>query len=96
MRIQPFVSDASTRFLQIGPSTDVQSQQTSTSGPGATEQASSHVPSPELANLLGQLREQPDVRQDVLMQTAQRLANGYYDTSAAAQQTAAAMLQAPE
>jgi septal ring-binding cell division protein DamX len=63
----------------------------------ATQATSSQVStSPELTNLLALVRQQPEIRQDVLAQVGQRLANGEYFTSATAAQTAAAMQAATD
>jgi hypothetical protein len=59
-------------------------------------EASSHVPSPELLDLLQRVRQAPDVRQRVLQQVSERLKSGYYLTRAAAAQTADAIQKAQE
>ena len=66
--------------------------------PAVTPQpeASSHVPSPELLDLLEQVQQTPDVRKDVLQRVSQRLQSGYYLTRAAATQTAEAIQKAQE
>jgi hypothetical protein len=57
----------------------------------AGQATSSHSISPELANLLTLVRQQPEIRQDVVTQVGQRLAGGDYFTPTAAAQTAAAL-----
>ncbi len=63
---------------------------------GPTAAASSHIPSPELLDLLAQVRESPSVREEVVNQVAQRLQSGYYISRAAAEQTADAIQNAQE
>jgi len=58
--------------------------------------ASSHVPSPELLDLLARVRQAPSVREAVLAQVAQRLQSGYYLNRAAAEQAADAIQKAQE
>ncbi|HKI37922.1 MAG TPA: hypothetical protein VKA46_39070 [Gemmataceae bacterium] len=58
--------------------------------------ASTHVPSPELLDLLDQVRQTPEVRKEVLQRVAQRLANGDYLTHEAAIDTAEAIQKAQE
>ncbi|MCC6419038.1 MAG: hypothetical protein IT429_12455 [Gemmataceae bacterium] len=59
-------------------------------------QASTHVPSAQLAGLLDQVRQTPAVRPDRLREVAERLASGYYLTPEAAQQTADAIQNSPD
>ncbi len=65
-------------------------------GEAQATEASTHTPSPELLQLLAQVRQQPAVRQDRLEAVARRLAAGDYNTREAARQTAEAMLNAPD
>jgi hypothetical protein len=58
--------------------------------------ASSHVPSPELLDLLARVKQEPEVRPDVLARVAQRLASGYYLSRQAATDTAEAVQNARE
>jgi hypothetical protein len=66
--------------------------------PGAPGQpvsdASVHVPSPELLELVARVRQAPEVRAEVLQRVKQRLSGGYYLTPDAAAQTADAILRA--
>ena len=55
-----------------------------------------HTPSTELTGWVGLTFAQPEIRQEVVQQVAERLAAGHYGTLEAAQQTAAAILQANE
>ncbi len=58
--------------------------------------ASSHVRSAELLQLLAQVKQPPEVRPDVLARVAERLASGHYLTRDAAEQTAGAIQGAQE
>jgi hypothetical protein len=64
--------------------------------PGADAIAGDFVRSPELTRLIDLVRQQPDVREDVLAAVRQRLAAGAYDTPEAADQTARAILGADQ
>lgn len=68
----------------------------SAAAPPATLLSSTHVPSVELIDLVDQLRQTPEVRKEALQRVAQRLANGYYASRAAAVQTAEAIQEAQE
>jgi hypothetical protein len=57
---------------------------------------SAHVPSPELLDLLDQVRQTPEVRKEALQRVADKLASGAYLTRQAALQTAEAIRQAQE
>jgi hypothetical protein len=63
---------------------------------GPPPEVSSHVPSPELLDLLGRVRQEPEVRPDVLARVAQRLSSGYYLSRQAATDTAEAIQNARE
>jgi hypothetical protein len=63
--------------------------------PGA-DAAGDFVRSAELTRLIDLVRQQPDVREDVLAAVRQRLAAGAYDTPEAADQTARAILGADQ
>jgi hypothetical protein len=67
-------------------------EQTSSLGAAAT--ASAYTPSAELTKLVGLVQQQSAVRPDVVIAARQRLQQGDYNTSAAAAQTATAMLAA--
>jgi hypothetical protein len=69
------------------------SRRAETQGPSASD-ASLHVPSPELVDLLSRVKETPQVRQEVLQRVARRLASGYYSTPDAAEKTAEAIQKA--
>lgn len=64
--------------------------------PAVTPGVSAHVPSAELTGLLEQVRNTPEVRQELLAEIARRMADGYYLTSEAAERAADAILNAPE
>jgi hypothetical protein len=57
---------------------------------------SAHVPSPELLDLLDQVRETPEVRKEALQRVVEKLATGAYLTRQAALQTAEAIRNAQE
>jgi hypothetical protein len=57
-----------------------------------TSEVSSHVQSQELRNLFGLVRQQPEVRPEVLQKIFQRLANGSYLTPEAAAGAADSLL----
>jgi len=52
-------------------------------------------PTSELARLLATVRELPDVREDLVQSINERLLTGEFSTSAAADETAKAMLSGP-
>jgi len=56
-------------------------------------ETSGHTPAPELVHLLDLLQQTPEIRQDLVQQVAQRLAEGGYQTPAALEQTAEALLR---
>jgi hypothetical protein len=60
--------------------------------PPSVAAASSYTPSPQLMKLVDLVRQESDVRPDLVLAATQRLQQGDYGTSAAADQTAAAML----
>jgi hypothetical protein len=62
----------------------------------APADVSAHVPSPELLDLLDQLRQTPEVRKEAMQRVAEKLASGAYLTRQAALQTAAAIRQAAD
>jgi len=64
----------------------------------ATEisQSTVHIPSPELAQYRQLVQLSPDVRPDVVSRVSQLLESGYYNSPAAAEQTADAMITAIE
>jgi hypothetical protein len=95
MRIVPFLANSGATFPEISQAAESQPQGIPTQGP-STAQSSSYFPAPEWLGYLAQVRQQPQIRDDVLAVVAQRIANGAYDTSSAAAQTAAAILAAPE
>ena len=90
MRIHKYLTNPSATFPLDASAQrlDAPGQRTATEAAQAT---SSHSISPELANLLALVRQQPAIRQDVVAQVGQRLASGEYFTAAAAAQTAASM-----
>jgi hypothetical protein len=57
---------------------------------------STHVPSPELLDLVDRVKQTPEVRAEVLQRVRQRLASGHYLTRKAAVQTAEAFQTAQE
>ena len=57
-------------------------------------EGSNYSPAPELVHLFSLVRQTPEVRSDRLQQVGQRLAAGDYLTPQAADQTAAALLDA--
>ncbi len=57
-------------------------------------QATTHVPSPELANLVQLVQTSPDVRADAVTRASLLLQSGYYTSSEAAGRTAQAIIQA--
>jgi hypothetical protein len=57
---------------------------------------SAHVRSPELLDLLDQVRQTPQVRKEALQRVVDKLASGAYLTRQAALQTAEAIRQAQE
>jgi hypothetical protein len=71
-----------------------------TKGPSAvgppSQAASTHVPSPELLDLVDRVKQTPEVRAEVLQRVRQRLASGQYLTRKAALQTAEAIQTAQE
>ena len=56
--------------------------------------AKGYAPSPELQHLIGLVRQQPEVRDALVQAAAERLQQGYYQTQASAEQTAASYLNA--
>jgi hypothetical protein len=52
----------------------------------------SHTPAPEIAALVNQLRQIPELREEVVREVAQRLACGDYSTPEALNRTVQAML----
>lgn len=60
------------------------------------EQASEHVPAPEVQSLSSQAQQIPEVREDRVTDIGQRLAGGEYLTRDAAVRTADALLAAPD
>jgi hypothetical protein len=64
---------------------------TKSAEPAATETAS-FAPSADLAALLAQVRQTPDVRTEVIESAAANLASGAFDTPAAAAAAAHALL----
>jgi hypothetical protein len=58
--------------------------------------SSSHVPSPELLDLLDQVRQVPEVRREAVMRAVQRVASGYYLNRAAAEQAAESIQNAQD
>jgi Anti-sigma-28 factor, FlgM len=65
-------------------------------GNSGLEEASSYTSAPELVHLLELVQQTPDVRQELLRQIAERIANGEYLTSQSAAETAEALLKAAE
>ena len=63
-----------------------------TSPPGVSTATTAYTPSTELTKLVALVRQEPEVRSDRVLAATQRLQQGDYHTSAAADQTAAAML----
>ncbi|MBI3407991.1 MAG: flagellar biosynthesis anti-sigma factor FlgM [Planctomycetes bacterium] len=55
-----------------------------------------HVPSQELQRWLALVREQPEVRAELVALVTRKLAEGFYETSSSAQQTAEAILNSHE
>ena len=64
--------------------------------PQALPDASVHVPSPELLELMARVEQAPEVRPEVLERVAQRLASGFYLTREAAEQTADILRQSAD
>ncbi len=77
---------------EASPAADASRKSPAPGLPGAD--ASAHVRSSELLELLARVRQAPEVRPEVLRRAAQRLASGYYNTRQAAEQTAEAFLNA--
>ncbi len=61
-----------------------------------TAAADGYTPSPELAQFLARVQQQPEVRTDLLTEVARRIDQGFYATPASATQTAEALLNAIE
>jgi hypothetical protein len=59
---------------------------------GEISQSTLHIPSPELAQYRQLVQISPDVRPDVVSRVSQLLESGYYNSPAAAEQTADAMI----
>jgi hypothetical protein len=55
-------------------------------------ESSQHFPAPEIVELTSQLREMPDVRQELVARVAKQLQSGSYLTREAAERTAARLL----
>jgi len=55
--------------------------------------ADSHIPAQEVQHWLALLREQPEVRTEIVALVAKKLAEGFYATVESAQQTAEAILK---
>ena len=53
-----------------------------------------YAPSPALQQLIGLVRQQPDVREERVQAATARLQQGYYQTQASVEQTAASFLNA--
>jgi hypothetical protein len=53
---------------------------------------STHTPAPELTQFVSQLRQIPELREEVVREVAQRLARGVYATPQALDRTVQAML----
>lgn len=65
-------------------------------GSSGLDEASTYTSAPELVQLLELVHQTPDVRQELLRRVAERVANGDYLTSQAAQETAEAMIRAAD
>lgn len=91
MRIDPSVK-------QAAPSRTQRTQGSSPESPrpeGAAkpiQDTSAYVPATELQALLEAARQQPQVRREILKDVAERLAQGEYQTRAAAERAADALL----
>lgn len=59
-----------------------------------TTSSDGYTPSAEFQRLLDQVRDQPDVRFDRILEVTKRLASGEYSTLASAEKTADAILKA--
>ena len=66
------------------------------SAPSAAAPSNGYLPSSELMQLVSLARQQPEVRDDQVQAAVQRLQQGYYQTQASAENTAAAMLAAQD
>lgn len=78
------------------PNTNEAARRAEAVAPSSLLESSTHTPSPELMQFLSIARQTPQVRQKVLQQVAQRLADGDYLTPEAAEKTADAILNALE
>jgi hypothetical protein len=58
--------------------------------------ANSYRPSPEWQQLINQVRQQPDVRSERVQEVAARLQQGYYQSRASVEDTAAAILKSQD
>ncbi len=83
-------TSAADRLKENRSGTNVDKQQVD----GSQEaQATDHSNSPEIQRLTQQLREIPDVREDVVQAVAARIAEGEFATREAAEKTAAKIIE---
>ena len=64
--------------------------------PSGAADAKGYTPSSELTRLLELVRQLPAIREERVQAAAQRLADGHYHTGSSIENTATAMLNAPD
>jgi hypothetical protein len=61
----------------------------------APDDSSSHIPSAELLGLVARVKQDAEIRPDVIARVTSRLSGGYYQSPEAVAKTVEAILQAP-
>ena len=92
------IDSSGTSNSPVVPRQPVQPNQTmaKVAAEGIPQDSSGYTPSQEWVQLLDQVKEQPEVREDRVSSVVERLRQGYYSKPEIAMQTAEAMLNSAD